>query len=74
MLIMLRLLALSVLLVTGTPVAAQVPPTPAETAAYSGLFAAASRGDTAQIAQLLAQGADVKARDSYGRTPLHVAA
>jgi hypothetical protein len=74
MLTMLRLLALAVLLVTGAPVIAQVPPTPAETAAYSGLFAAASRGDTAQIARLLAQGADVKARDSYGRTPLHVAA
>ena len=74
MLNMLRLLVLSTLLVAGTPALAQVPPTAVETAAYTGLFAAAARGDTAQIAQLLAQGADVKARDSYGRTPLHVAA
>jgi ankyrin repeat protein len=70
----LRLLLLPALLATGAPLSAQVPPTAAQTAAYTGLFAAASRGDTAQIAQLLAQGADVKARDSYGRTPLHVAA
>ena len=70
----LRLLLLLTLLAAVAPLSAQVPPTPAETAAYTGLFAAASRGDTAQIAQLLAQGADVKARDSYGRTPLHVAA
>jgi ankyrin repeat protein len=70
----LRLLLLSTLLAAGAPLSAQVPPTAAQTAAYTGLFAAASRGDTAQIAQLLAQGADVKARDSYGRTPLHVAA
>ena len=59
MLIMLRLLVLSALLLAGVPTSAQVPPTAAETAAYTGLFAAAARGDTAQIAQLLAQGADV---------------
>jgi uncharacterized protein len=74
MLKVLRLLMLSTLVAAGAPLSAQVPPTAAETAAYSGLFAAASRGDTAQITQLLAQGADVKARDGYGRTPLHVAA
>ncbi len=74
MLTTLRRLVLSTLLLVGTPALAQVPPTAAETAAYTGLFAAASRGDMKQIAQLLAQGADVKARDSYGRTPLHVAA
>jgi ankyrin repeat protein len=53
---------------------AQVPPTPAEMTAYAGLFAAAARGDAAEIAKLAAGGADVKARDAYGRTPLHVAA
>ena len=74
MLIMLRLLVLSLLTLAGPFATAQVPPTPAETAAYTGLFAAASRGDAAQIAGLVAQGADVKARDGYGRTPLHVAA
>ena len=53
---------------------AQVPPTAAERAAYTGLFAAAARGDAAAIADLAAQKANVGARDSYGRTPLHVAA
>ena len=62
------------LFVMATSVAAQVPPTAAERAAYTGLFAAAARGAAADIARLVAQGADVKARDGYGRTPLHVAA
>ncbi len=53
---------------------AQVAPTPAEIAAYQGLFAAAARGDAATVAKLAAGGADVKARDARGRTPLHVAA
>jgi hypothetical protein len=53
---------------------AQVPPTPAEAAAYTGLFAAAARGDAAEIARLGAAGADLRARDGHGRTPLHVAA
>lgn len=56
------------------PAAAQVPPSAAEIAAYDGLFAAAARGDAAGIARLLAQGADVKARDGHQRTALHVAA
>jgi len=53
---------------------AQVPPSPAERAAYAGLFAAAAIGDTAAIARLAASGAVVDARDGHGRTPLHVAA
>ena len=51
---------------------AQVPPTAAEVARYSGLHAAAQRGDVAQI-QRLATAATVNTVDSYGRTPLHVA-
>ena len=57
-----------------TVACAQVPPGAGERAAYTGLFAAATRGDAATIGQLAKQGADVKARDGYGRTPLHVAA
>jgi ankyrin repeat protein len=54
--------------------AAQVPPSPAEKAQYTGLHAAAARGDVAEIARLAAGGAKVDARDGYARTPLHVAA
>ena len=52
---------------------AQVPPTPAEIAAYSGLFAAAAKGDTAAIAKLATRD-NVDARDGHGRTPLIAAA
>jgi len=52
---------------------AQVAPRPDEVAAYQGLHAAAHRGDVAKIGQLVARGADLDARDPYGRTPLHVA-
>jgi ankyrin repeat protein len=52
---------------------AQVPPTAAEKAAYAGLFAAAVKGDAAQIKQLAAKSAQVDAKDAHGRTPLHVA-
>lgn len=53
---------------------AQVPPTPSERAAYTGLFAAAAAGDAAAIRSQVAAGAKVDARDGYGRTPFHVAA
>ena len=56
------------------PTWAQVPPSAAEIAAYTGLFAASANGDAAQLARLIAQGADVHARDGHSRTPLHVAA
>ena len=34
----------------------------------------AERGDVAQINTLIDGGADIEAKDVYGRTPLHVAA
>ncbi len=52
---------------------AQVAPSATEIAAYTGLFAAAARGDAAEISRLAASGADVNVREAYGRTPLHVA-
>ena len=65
---------LAFLLVNATLGYAQVAPSMTEQAGYAGLFAAASRGDAAEIARLFAAGADVRARDGNARTPLHVAA
>ena len=70
---MLKRGALAALLAFGTSVCAQVAPTATDAAAYRGLFAAALRGDSAEIATLAAAGSNVKIRDAYGRTPLHVA-
>lgn len=54
-------------------VSAQVAPTAAEAAVFSPMHAAAHHGDVARLRELIAAGADVEARDAYGRTPLHVA-
>ncbi len=53
---------------------AQVPPSAVEIAAYSGLHAAAAKGDTAEIENLVKSGAALESRDGHRRTPLHVAA
>jgi len=69
-----KVLALAVWgLVVATAASAQVPPSPAEIAAYTGLHAAAHRGDLASIAQHARSTASLAARDGRGRTPLHVA-
>lgn len=61
-------------LALGLPAAAQTPPDASELAVYSGLHAAAARGDTASIERLIQDGAATSARDNHQRTPLHVAA
>jgi ankyrin repeat protein len=53
---------------------AQVPPSAGEKAAYTGLLAAAAKGDAALVKTLAAKGAKPDVRDAYGRTPLQVAA
>jgi ankyrin repeat protein len=62
------------LLAVGAHAHAQVAPSSSELAAYQGLFAAAARGDATAVAKLAAAGERADARDSHGRTPLHVAA
>ena len=63
--------ALALLLSNAT--LAQVAPTASEVALYTGLHAAAHRGDMVQLQKLLQSKANVNERDGYGRTPLHVA-
>ena len=55
------------------PLAAQIPPSPAEITAYRGLHAAAQRGDLMDIERLATPSSALAARDAYGRTPLHIA-
>jgi ankyrin repeat protein len=64
----------AVLAAMAEPAGAQVPPSEAETAAYTGLHAAAHRGDVGAIQNLTgARPAALESRDSRGRTPVHVA-
>jgi ankyrin repeat protein len=56
------------------PISAQIPPSDGEVATYSGLHAAAAKGDAGEIRRLAADGADLNARDGHRRTPLMVAA
>ena len=56
------------------PSRAQVAPSESELRAYSGLHAAAARGDVAEIERRIAAGENKEAIDARGRTPLHVAA
>ena len=52
---------------------AQVPPSSAERAVYTGLHKAAAAGDVAAIEREARAGSAVDPRDGHGRTPLHVA-
>ena len=52
---------------------AQVPPSYVELGRYTGLLAAAAGGDGDALRAQLESGTNPDVRDSYGRTPLHVA-
>jgi ankyrin repeat protein len=70
----LRLCSLALSLTFGSVGAmAQVAPSAAEAGAYTGLHAAAHKGDVAKVQRLAASGAALNATDGHGRTPLHVA-
>ena len=70
----LRSMCLALAVVVLTPAAlAQVPPSATEAAAYRGLLAKAHRGDVPALEQAIAAGAPLHARDSHGRTALHIA-
>lgn len=56
------------------PVMAQVVPSASEAQAYDGLHRAAWTGDLPKLKAMVQRGADLQARDSRGRTALHVAA
>ena len=68
---MLKEFLVAALLLSGTIAQAQVPPSAGEAARYKGLHAAAHRGDVEAIRKI--GKTDLNARDSHGRTPLHVA-
>jgi hypothetical protein len=68
-----RIVGFALLTVCTSAAYAQSPPSQVERARYTGLLLAAARGDAAQIKMLVAKGARPDVRDSYERTPLHVA-
>jgi uncharacterized protein len=69
-----RLWLCALVVLAALPAAAQVAPSPADVAGYTGLHVAAQRGDAAGIQRLAAASpAALAARDGHGRTSVHVA-
>jgi uncharacterized protein len=68
-----RRVLITALLLTASSTHAQVAPSAREAAVYTGLHAAAWRGDAAAIERGPKDQAALEARDGNGRTPLHVA-
>ena len=72
---LLRLVLATALALAALSAAAQVAPSPAEIAGYTGLHAAAQRGDVNTIQRLATASPEaLAARDGHGRTAVHVAA
>jgi ankyrin repeat protein len=71
---MLRMFLVCLLFAATSGVHAQTAPSPAEIAAYEGLYRAAHDGNVEETHRLITSGADVNGRDRNGRTPAHVAA
>ncbi len=67
-------LVLSIFLLLADQAAAQRAPSSDEIGRYTGLLAAAAKGDTDKIKSLVRSGVDLNARDGFGRTALMVAA
>ena len=53
---------------------AQNPPSASEVSQYTGIMAAAAKGDVNELKDLIAKGGNPNISDNHGRTPLHVAA
>ena len=64
----------AILVSAGLSARAQTPPSSEEIAAYTDLHAAVVRGSLSEIDRAVRDGSDINARDSFGRTPLMVAA
>ena len=67
--------ALLLLILSGPSNAkAQNPPSASEVSQYTGIMAAAAKGDEKELKDLIGKGENPDIRDDRGRTPLHVAA
>lgn len=71
---MIRALSLLFVISLAVDAGAQTPPSAADVAAYGGLLRAAHENDVTAIKRHVAQGGDLEARDSSGRTAVHIAA